>query len=127
WLPGWPRRRSGVMPMVRFGVNLTGSALAGNLRLNADNILIGRFFGPEALGIYSRSFALLLLPVNQINGPLNPIAIPALSRLACRPPEYVRFYRRAVGVLALLALPCPLFCFAAAPAIIALLLGPGWE
>jgi len=52
---------------------------------NIDNVLIGRFYGADALGIYSRAYSLLLVPVRQTDPPIAKIAIPVLSFLQDQP------------------------------------------
>src|SRR5690606_23707858 len=45
-----------------FGLHVTGMELLGYLYLNVDKILIGRFLGDQALGLYSRAYVLMQLP-----------------------------------------------------------------
>ena len=67
--------------MLWFGGHLTGSSLINFAARNIDNVLIGRYWGPTQLGLYSRAYQLLLLPLEQINAPLDTVAITSLSKL----------------------------------------------
>ena len=51
------------------------------LAYNADKILLGRFWGAEALGIYSRAYQLINLPVDGLNSAISQVALPALARV----------------------------------------------
>ena len=96
WRPGLPVRRSGVREMLAFGGNLTGFNVINYFARNADNLLIGKFWGSGPLGLYSKAYGLLMLPLRQINAPLSAVAIPALSRLKDEPERYRNYYIKAV-------------------------------
>jgi len=66
WLPGWPSRMSDVRPLVRFGGTVTLNSVVVYFAYNADKILLGRFWGASALGVYGRAFQLINLPVQQL-------------------------------------------------------------
>ena len=48
-----------------------------------DNLLIGRFLGPAALGAYAVAYNVMLTPMSQISLPLQEVLFPAFSRI-CR-------------------------------------------
>jgi len=52
WVPGKPQRGTGVGSMIRFGGILTMNSLVQYAANNVDKVLIGRFLGVDALGIY---------------------------------------------------------------------------
>jgi PST family polysaccharide transporter len=91
-----------------------------------DNILIGRVWGADALGLYSRAYALLMLPIANLRGPMTRVAFPAMSQLQGRPAEFRAYYRRATALLAIAAMPLTAFLFAASHLMIELVLGPRW-
>src|ERR1041385_9517636 len=66
WRPRFPTRGSGVVPLVTFGAHKTAGDLVMSVARGADNLLIGRFFGSAALGLYSRAGALLVRPLEQL-------------------------------------------------------------
>jgi O-antigen/teichoic acid export membrane protein len=126
WIPGLPRRGSGVRSMLAFGGHLTGFNLLNYITRNGDNILIGRFLGAGALGIYSKAYGLLMLPVQQINAPVNGVVLPALSRLQNHPEQYRRYFLRAVEGLAFIGMPIIAFAFVDARPLVLIFLGPKW-
>ncbi len=127
WRPGLPRKSAEAASMLRYGGAVTGNAFLAYASRNADNLLIGGFAGSAALGIYSKAYGLLLLPLRQIQPPLSSVAIPALSSLQKDPAAYRSFYFRAVESVLFLTMPCVAFSFAAADEIVHIVLGPGWE
>jgi O-antigen/teichoic acid export membrane protein len=127
WVPGPPRRASGVAPMVRFGLNLSVTNLFGYVGQNADNVLIGHAYGSVALGLYSRAYNLLMLPVNQIQQPMARVAVPVLSYLQDQPERFRKYYETAVSAVAYLAMPLITTVAALSSEVINILLGPRWS
>jgi PST family polysaccharide transporter len=127
WRPGRPRLARGMWPMLSFGANLSLTNLLGYIGQNADNVLIGKVYGGAALGVYSRAYNLLLLPVRQLQNPMGRVAVPVLSYLQDQPERYRRYYHAASSALCYLAMPLMTTLAALAPAVIDILLGPKWK
>jgi PST family polysaccharide transporter len=126
WVPGRWRRGMDIRDMFVFGGHLTGFNFINYFSRNLDNLLIGKFIGMDALGLYSRAYSLFMMPISQIRGPLTHVAMPVLSRLRDQPERYAKYYQRLVDVLASLTIPFTLYCVLEAEFLIELLLGPRW-
>lgn len=126
WRPGVPRWEPSIGPLLRFGVNLGFSGMLTYAGSNADNVLIGKVFGAGPLGIYSRAYNLLLLPLRQIQVPLRGVAIPVLSYLQNDPPRYRRYYRTAASGLCYMAMPLLATLAALSHEIVDIMLGARW-
>ena len=126
WRPSWPRRYTGVAPLLRFGVHLSGSELIGGLAAGMDSILIGRFFGPTPLGLYNRANVLLARPLQQLLTPVSAVLIPVLSRLQGDAERYRRTFMRTYDILALAIFPFSAVCLALSEPLVLLILGPEW-
>lgn len=126
WVPGPPRRTPGVFPMIRFGLNLALTNILDYLGGNADNILIGHAYGSATLGLYSRAYNLLMMPVNQIHQPMARIAVPVLSYLQDQPERFRKYFRTAVSAVAYLAMPLITTVAALAHETITIVLGRQW-
>ncbi|GJM25022.1 MAG: lipopolysaccharide biosynthesis protein [Phycisphaerae bacterium] len=126
WRPGAPRRSSGVNSMINFGGNLAAASLFNHVSRNLDNFLIGGKLGATSLGMYTKAYQLLLLPIRQINAPVSGVAIPTLSRLQNDPRKYRGFYRRGVQLVTFIGLPIVAFTFVAAERVVMTMLGPQW-
>ena len=127
WKPGMPKHIGEVRSMLSFGGNLTGFNIVNYFARNLDHLLIGRFFGAQQLGLYSRAYKLLLLPLRQINGPVSAVAVPALSRLADSPQRYRQTYLRILEKIAILTMPAVAFMIVTSDWLIWLILGPQWS
>ncbi len=125
WRPHLPRRSTGVRPMLAFGSNLTGYPCSAIWR-NADNVLIAKFVGTAALGLYGNAYRLLMLPLQNINYPVTGVALPTLSRLQDQPERFARYYYRAITLLVFVGMPIVGFAFAEAPRLVVFVLGEDW-
>lgn len=126
WRPSLPCRGSGVRSLVSFGAHLTAADFLALFLANTDSILIGRFFGPTPLGLYSRASVLLKRPLDQVVAPINAVMDPVLSRLQSNPEQYRRTFLRTFGVLAMLVFSFSAMCFALSRPLVLLILGPKW-
>lgn len=126
WVPGPPRRRSGIRSMLHFGGLATCNSFVVFLAWNAEKLLLGRFWGPDALGLYGRAFQLVTLPVQQLNGALGNVAFPALSRIQNDAKRLARSFLRAFSLLISLTIPITITCALFAEEIVWIVLGPKW-
>src|SRR6185436_13541031 len=94
---------------------------------NLDNLLIGKFWGAHLLGVYSRAYQMLLMPMQQINAPLAAVAVPALSRLADSPERYRDAYLKILQKLVMITMPLGAFMIATSDWLVLFLLGPQWQ
>ena len=126
WRPGLPRRATSVRRFVRFGSHVLGTQVLGYATNNVDNVGIGAVWGAGPLGVYSRAYQLLMVPINQVNDPMSRVVLPVLSRVQDDAPTLQRYVEKAqrVGTYGL----APLFAVAAGAAapLVALLFGPRW-
>lgn len=126
WIPGRPRRGTGVRPMLTFGRNITGYATINVLAKNLDTLMLGRYWGAQNLGLYQKATLLVSIPTDGTNEPFNSVAIPALSRLVHSPERYREAFLRILEKVALLTMPCVAALIATSDWVVRLLLGPQW-
>ena len=112
--------------MLRFGGNLTGFTTINYFSRNLDNLLIGRFWGAQQLGLYTRAYQLMGLPIDQINEPITSVAVPSLSRLTDSPESYRKAYLRMLEKIALLTMPIVVLMIVTSDWIIRIVLGSQW-
>ena len=126
WLPGLPRRNCGVRSMIRFGWITTLKSLIVFFAWNSDNILLGRVWGADALGLYGRAFQLATLPINLLNEAVTRVAFSALSRLQNDPDRLARSFLRGYFLLLSLTMPIIVTCALFSEEIVRVVLGPNW-
>ncbi len=126
WTPSLPSRNSGVKDMFNYGWNLTGFNVLNFFSRNLDNILIGKYWGSDALGLYTKAYQLLLFPIQKINAPVTQVALPALSRLQSESQKYQRFFDQMILLITTIGMPVVVFFLVDADKLILFLLGEKW-
>jgi PST family polysaccharide transporter len=126
WRPGLPSRGAGVRGMISFGGNVAASYVILNTSRSVDNILIGWYWGAGPLGLYSRAFNLLMIPIRQLSGPAFSVAVPGFSIIQSDRERLARYYLHAVSFLVWIATPIFGFLFVGAAPVILLALGRRW-
>jgi O-antigen/teichoic acid export membrane protein len=127
WRPRLSAGFAGIGSMLTFGAHLTGFAFINYFARNLDNLLIGRYWGAYQLGLYSRAYQLLTLPIDQVNSPITAVAVPMLSRLADSPDRYRRAYLRILEKIGILTMPLMALLIMTSDWVVDLLLGPEWR
>jgi O-antigen/teichoic acid export membrane protein len=127
WRPIAPSRCSGTGSLVSFGANVATGGFIYSIARGADMILVGRFCGSGALGLYSRAAVLLSRPMDQFLGPFNAVFLPVLSRLQADPRRYRRTFLRVYEAIALVSFLWTGVLFALARPVTLVVLGPKWD
>ncbi len=126
WLPSRPSASVSIRPYLKYGGNLAGFNLLNFFSRNADNLMIGYAWGGGALGIYTKAYGLLAMPLQQINGPMTKVMLPVLSLLQGDSQRYRSYYLKAVGYIIALTFPIVGFFWASSDFIVLILLGESW-
>lgn len=126
WRPGLPVRACGVRSMLNFGGTVTGDTLLTYFGYNSEKFLLGRFFGPTVLGLYTRAFQLVNLPLNQLSASIFNIVFPALSRIQNDPERVCRYFLKSYSVILGVCVPITISSALFAEEIISVFLGPKW-
>jgi PST family polysaccharide transporter len=126
WRPSMPRRGVELRSIVLFGANISGYTLLSQVRRNIDKALIGWRWTAADVGLYSKAYQLLLLPIQQINAPVSAVAVPTLSRLQNDPERYAKVYYKLLKTVSYMTMPLVATMIVFAPEVIHIVLGPQW-
>ena len=124
--PGWPDFEGDFREIIRFGSGLTGVNLFNFVSRNADNVLIGRFWGSEQLGYYDRAYRLILFPLTLVLAPLSRVMVPILSRLTTDADRYRKAYLESQTLLLFATQPGLVTAIVFAEQVFNIVLGPNW-
>jgi len=126
WIPGRPRKQVGMCSMMRFGGMVTLNNVVAYMAYNVEKILLGRFWGAEAVGIYGRAYQLINIPTDSLNSAVGGVAFSALSRLQDDANRLKTYFLKGCSVVLALTVPITIVCALFADDLIAVLLGPKW-
>jgi O-antigen/teichoic acid export membrane protein len=126
WTPGPPQWGTEVRSLLGYGGTVTLDGIITFITYNADKVLLGRFCGPQALGIYGRAYQLVNIPTANLNSTIALVVFPALSRLQDDPERLRNYFLKGYGLFLSLVMPITMGCALCAEDIVQVLLGPKW-
>ncbi len=116
-----------VKELLGFSANLVGFRVFNYWIRNADNVLIGKLVGSHGLGIYTRAYETMMLPLRQVTEVVGGVMFPALSIIQDDKYRVRGIYIRAIKSIALVTFPMMLGLLVVARSFVLGLLGPQWE
>jgi O-antigen/teichoic acid export membrane protein len=127
WRPSFAFSGIALHRFFGFSGYLSASQIIGYWSRNLDKVMLGRMVGTAELGLYTRGYTLMLLPVQQISKVVDPVLFPAYSMIQHDRHQIAQIYLKITRLVALLTFP---ICFGlwatAEPAVLAVL-GERWR
>ncbi len=123
---GQPFDRQAFRELFYFGGGFTVARAANYVALYGDNLVVGRYLGPQALGFYGRAYSLMSAPAYGFGQVLDQVLFPAMAKVQDEPKRLAAAYRRGVALIALLTLAPSVALILLAPEFITVVLGPRW-
>ncbi len=127
WRPRRTYSRRSLVQLGSFGVKTLFSRILGYLNLNVDNLLIGRYLGSNALGVYSIAYNVMFMPMSRVVSPIQDVMFPALVQLQDDPPRLAQTWLRGNRLAAAIAVPAFLGIAIVAPDFVPVVLGARWH
>jgi len=127
WIPGKPSRQAQIQSLMRFGGTITLNSIVVYIAYNFEKVLLGRFWGAEALGIYGRSYQLINIPTENLNSAVGEVAFSALSRVQDDPVRLKSYFLKGYSLVLAITLPITIAVALFSNDIISVLLGPKWK
>ena len=87
-------------------------------------MLIGRWWGAQAVGLYGCAYQLINIPTENLNFAAGEVAFPALSRVQDDPPRLRRYFLKGYSLVVGLTVPITIACALLANDLISVVLGP---
>jgi O-antigen/teichoic acid export membrane protein len=126
WRPSFQFRWSDILEIRKYSLNLAGSQFLTFVQRNADYVLIGRFLGADALGIYTIAYRLMMYPVQSISFVVSRALFPVYARIQDDNKRFSAAYARTVGAIATLTFPVMIGVMVLSTPFVLTLLGERW-
>ena len=110
-----------------FGGGLTFSRVFHFLGNNADTLVVGKFLGATALGIYGRALRLMKAPVDKLGNIFDDVMFPALSSIQDNNRRIGKAYIGSIELSNLIMLPFSILMILLSHDMINVILGSKWE
>ncbi len=127
WRPGRPHLHEEVHSMLRFGGAFTLINLIVYVAYNLEKVLLGRYWGANALGLYGRAYQLINLPTDNLNSAFWGVAFSGLSRVRHEPARFRNYFLKGYALVLALTIPMTVGAALFAHDLIFVLLGPKWN
>ncbi|WP_380787428.1 lipopolysaccharide biosynthesis protein [Sphingomonas sp. R86521] len=124
--PGRPTWSPAAPEMMAFGGKLLSASLLNYVSNYANTVVIGVLMGARTLGLFDRSFALVLRPIASVTLPVTRIAVPLLSRLRGDADRYAAAFSALLQGTVLIAMPGLITASVLAHDVVFMLLGKNW-
>lgn len=118
--------RKSVLDLLRFSTGVAGWRLCGSLTRNLDNIIVGRFLGAHALGLYGRAYQMTSLPLAVLGNAVIAVMTPTLSKVKDDRRRVGIAFRDSLELMAMVTMPISVALAVLAPEIVKFILGDAW-
>jgi lipopolysaccharide exporter len=112
--------------LISFGGRLSIISFLQFIGFNADALVIGRVWGPGSLGIYTRSFAIVNLPVQYLAVTFSKVLFPSFAQVQKDIPRLRDAYFSGTLLIAVVVMPLSFGMIPAARELVLILLGSQW-
>ena len=127
WRPGLRVSGACFKQLLRFGGNVSGVNLLNVVNRQADNLVIGYFLGPVALGYYTIAYQVLVTVSNLLVGTMNNVALPLFSRMRGDCARLCQMLHKLTRLTCAVSAPVFIGITALAPEAIGSCLGNKWQ
>lgn len=127
WRPKLYFNLNDLKEFLSFGFYQMGSRIVSFFGSNMDNLLIGRFLGTEALGIYTIAYQLIIIPVTKINPIITKVAFPLFAIEQDANDKISKGFIEMSKLLSVITFPLLVGLLATAPVLVPVIFGEKWE
>jgi PST family polysaccharide transporter len=126
WKPSFSFDLMSCKELFAFSAYVLGFDVVNYWARSLDQLLIGRFIGAVELGIYSRAYNLMLMPLMHVSKVVGRVMFPTLSAIQDDKLRVKRVYLKAISVIGLITFPMMTGLFAVSDHFVIALLGDKW-
>lgn len=113
--------------LFRFGSGVSLLGLFNYSAMNIDNLIIGRLLDANQLGLYSKAFSLMHLPIRNLSFAVGGVSMSTFSAIQKDPQQLKKAYLKAVDLIFLIACPITVIMVLSSEYLILGLYGPQWN
>lgn len=105
WRPSLQFSRPVAIELLKFGFPLLGATIASTLVLNTDYLMIGRYLGAEALGIYTLAFRIPELVIQTFCAIVATVIFPIFVKIQADTDSLGRGFLKLTRYISLFTIP----------------------
>ena len=123
--PLWSKKE--LLELFNFAGGYTLGRISSYFALQADNIITGKYLGAEALGIYSRAYAIMTKPASMIGDAMNLALFPAMALRQSHPKKLINVFVNGSKMMILFSVIFSFVIATSSKEIVLVLLGKEWD
>jgi PST family polysaccharide transporter len=127
WRPSFLFNRNKIKELSKFGFNVLGDTSVNYWSRNFDNFIIGRVLGSTQLGLYTRAYSLMLLPLRNISSVITKVMFPAFSKKQDDVASIKRHYLQIIKYISLVTFPAMIGLSLVSKEFVLLFFGQNWK
>lgn len=126
WRPSVQFDTSVVRSIASFGASLAVTQLVWMLLVRVQDLFIGSFYGPAAVGIYRIAWRMIELIANMLLSPIGGVSLVSFSHMQSEPERLRRAYGLMISYSSFLVFPMVLGFGATSALLMPLIFGANW-
>jgi O-antigen/teichoic acid export membrane protein len=112
--------------LMSFGGGLTIARLANYIAGQGDQLVVARFLGASALGVYGRAHQLAVMPLNLLGAVFDRVLFPTMASFQHEQQQLADTYRRTIMTVATVTLPVSGLLILVGYKVVYVLYGQSW-
>ncbi len=126
WYPSFVFNKSKVRELSRFGLNVLGDTSVNYWSRNFDNFIIARVLGSTDLGLYTRAYSLMLLPLRNVSSVITKVMFPAFAKKQHDLVAFKKYYLLIIRYISLITFPAMVGLCLVSKEFVLLFFGNSW-
>lgn len=126
WIPKFIFNLKKIKELSRFGLNVLGDTSVNYWSRNFDNFIIARVLGSTELGLYTRAYSLMLLPLRNVSSVITKVMFPAFSKKQDDIPTIKKYYLQIIKYISVLTFPAMVGLSIVSREFVLLFFGKNW-
>jgi len=126
WVPSLAFSGRVLKGFMGFSGYLSLNQAVGYWSRNIDKLMIGRLAGTISLGLYSRAYILMLMPLQQVSNVVDSVLFPAYAKIQNNRREIAQIYLKAMRLTALVTFPISFGLWAISEPAVLVVFGSKW-
>ncbi len=118
--------RTAFRGMFNFGGHAAADSMLGYWARNLDNLLVAKYLGDVSLGLYSKAYSVMLLPLVNFSQVISKVLFPSFSMIQQDKEKIKRIYLKITRIIAFVTFPVMIILWALSENIVLVIFGDAW-
>ena len=112
--------------MFNFGGHAAADSMLSYWARNLDNLLIAKFLGDFSLGLYSKAYSVMLLPLVNFSQVISKVLFPSFSSIQQEHEKIKHIYLKITRIIAFVTFPIMVMLWALSENFVLVVFGEAW-